>query len=146
MTVPAPGRAARRTSRASITWTSWLLLVMGTCGFAAAWITVGFLNAAQNSWMAVIGALDVAWMLHLGNWPRGRGRIAAAMIATAAIVALANWGIIATQLGLMLGLTPWESALKLGFSHAWTLAQLANGPWDIAWLLVALLAAAWVSR
>ena len=146
MTAPAPGRAARRTSWASIPWMSWLLLVVGTCGFAAAWITLGFFNAAQNSWMAVIGALDVAWMLHLGGWRRGPARVAVALIATAAIVVLANWGIIAAQLGIMLGLTPWASALKLGFDHAWTLAQLANGPWDVAWLLLALLVAAVTAR
>ncbi len=125
---------------------SWLLLVLGACGFAAAWITLGFFNGAQNSWMAVIGALDIVWMLRLGGWPRGPGRIAVAVIATLAIVAMANWGIIATQLGSMLGLAPWDSALRLGFSHAWTLAQLANGMADIAWMLLALLVAAVGSR
>lgn len=125
---------------------SWLLLVLGTLGFAAAWITLGFFNNAQNSWMAVVGALDVAWMLRLGGWPRGRGRVAAALVATFAIVVIANWGIIATQLGRMLGLTPWESAVRLGFNHAWTLMQLANGAWDIAWLALALLVAALASR
>ncbi|MGQ4660071.1 hypothetical protein [Lysobacter sp. F6437] len=125
---------------------SWPLLVLGTLGFAAAWITLGFYNASQNSWMAVIGALDIAWMLRLGHWPRGPARVAVALVATAAIVVLANWGIIAAQLGAMLGLTPWASALKLGFNHAWTLAQLANGAWDLAWLLLALLVAAVTAR
>lgn len=148
MTRPAPARMAPRLSTPPLPtpWLSWLLLVLGACGFAAAWITLGFFNGAQNSWMAVIGALDIAWMLRLGGWPRGPGRIAAAVVATFAIVALANWGIIATQLGLMLGLAPWDSAMKLGFNHAWTLAQLANGLWDIAWLLLALLVAALASR
>ena len=146
MTASVPGRPASRTSRASIPWISWLLLVLGTCGFAAAWITLGFFNASQNSWMAVIGALDIAWMLRLGRWPRAPSRVAVALVATVAIVVLANWGIIAAQLGVMLGLTPWASALKLGFHHAWTLAQLANDAGDLAWLLLALLVAAVAAR
>jgi len=151
VTRPAPASRSRWTStptaeRVTHPLLSWLLLLMGACGFAAAWITLGFFNGAQNSWMAVIGALDVAWMLRLGGWPRGPGRVAVAVVATVAIVALANWGIIAAQVGLMLGLAPWDSALKLGFDHAWTLAQLANGAWDIAWLLLAVVVAAVASR
>lgn len=146
MTASVPGRQASRTSRGTIPWISWPLLVLGTCGFAAAWVTLGFFNGSQNSWMAVIAALDVAWMLRLGRWPRGPARIAVALLATVAIVVLANWGIIAAQLGAMLGLTPWASALKLGFHHAWTLAQLANGAGDMAWLLLALLVAAVTAR
>jgi len=133
-------------TRLATPWLAWALLALGTCGFAAAWITLGFFNGAQNSWMAVIGALDIAWMLRLGGWPRGPRRVAIAVVATACIVALANWGVIAAQLGLMLGLAPWDSALKLGFHHAWTLAQLANGAWDLAWLALALLVAALASR
>ena len=96
--------------------------------------------------MAVLGALDVAWMLRLGYWPRGPGRVVAALVATAVMVALANWGIIASHLGSMLGLTPWESAIRLGSDHAWTLARLANSGGDQAWLLLAALVAVVGSR
>ena len=146
MTASVPGRPASRTARTSISWVSWPLLVLGVFGFAAAWVTLGIYNGSQNSWMAVLGALDIAWMLRLGGWPRGPARVAAALFATIAIVVLANWGIIAAQLGAMLGLMPWASALKLGFHHAWTLAQLANGAGDVAWLLLALLVAAVTAR
>ena len=151
MTRPAPVRQSRRTTtpapaRVSQPLLSWLLLIVGACGFSAAWITLGFFNGAQNSWMAVIGAFDVAWMLRLGGWPRGPGRIGVAVVATVLIAALATWGIIAAQIGLMLGLAPWDSALKLGFDHAWTLAQLVNGAWDFAWLLLAVVVAAVASR
>jgi hypothetical protein len=133
-------------TRLAAPWLAWALLAFGTCGFAAAWITLGFFNGSQNSWMAVIGALDIAWVLRLGGWPRGLRRAAIAVTATAAIVALANWGLIASQLGLMFGLAPWDSALKLGIHHAWTLAQLANGGGDLAWFGLALLVAALASR
>ena len=146
ITRPVPdGTRLRHSSRMSIPL-SWVLLVVGTCGFAAVWITLSMFNNAQNSWMAVLGALDVAWMLRLGYWPRGPGRVVAALVATAVMVALANWGIIASHLGSMLGLTPWESAIRLGSDHAWTLARLANGGGDLAWLLLAALVAVVGSR
>ena len=45
-----------------------------------------------------------------------------------------------------MGLKPWESITRLGPDHAWTLAQLANGPMDLVWMAAALVAAAWVAR
>ncbi|MCA1715138.1 MAG: hypothetical protein LC715_08550, partial [Gammaproteobacteria bacterium] len=60
--------------------------------------------------------------------------------------ALANWGIVAAQLGKVLGLMPWDSALKLGPHHAWTLIQLANDSADRLWLLAALVLAALTAR
>lgn len=128
------------------TWLSWLLLLLGACGFAAIWVIVGLYSDAQNSWMAVLGALDVAWMLRLGHWPPGPRRAALGVAATAATVLLANWGIISGQLGAALGLDPWNSALRLGLHHAWTLAQLANGVGDALWLGLALAAAALTAR
>lgn len=128
------------------TWLSWLLLLLGACGFAAVWVIVGLYSDAQNSWMAVLGALDVAWMLRLGHWPPGPRRAALGVAATTATVLLANWGIISGQLGAALGLDPWNSALRLGLHHAWTLAQLANGVGDALWLGLALVAAALAAR
>lgn len=54
------------------TWLSWLLLLLGVGGFAAAWVIVGLYSDAQSSWMAILGALDVALLLRLGRWPAGR--------------------------------------------------------------------------
>jgi len=136
-----PTLSTRRTP-----WLAWALLLLGISGFVALWITLGFASARQNSWMAVIGALDVAWMLRLGGWPAGPRRAWAGVTATALIVLLANWGITAAQLGRELGLQPWTSALKLGAHHAWTLAQLANGFGDLLWIALALAVAALASR
>jgi hypothetical protein len=123
-----------------------MLLLLGTCGFAAIWIVLSLFNDAQNSWMAVLGAVDVAWLLRLGHCPGGPRRVALALLATAAIVVLANWGIIAAQLGAVLGLQPWESALRLGANLAWTLFQLANGAVDLVWYAIALVVAAFAAR
>lgn len=122
------------------------LLALGTFGFAAVWVLLGVSSQRQHSWMAVVGALDVAWMLHLGRWPRGPGRIALAAAATALIVLLANWWIIASHLSGSLGLSPWDAAVRLGWNHAWTLAQLANNATDLAWIVAALVAAVIAAR
>ena len=127
-------------------WLSWLLLLLGVGGFAAAWVIVGLYSDLQSSWMAVLAALDVALLLRLGRWPAGPRRAALGVVATAATILVANWGITSGQLGAVLGLQPWDSALKLGLHHAWTLAQLANGVGDAIWLAVALVVAALASR
>lgn len=129
-----------------IPWLSPLLLALATFGFAAIWTLVALYANRQLSGLAVIGALDVAWMLRLSGWPAGRGRVLAAVGGTAAMIAIANWAIIAAQLGGMMGLKPWESITRLGSDHAWTLAQLANGPMDLLWMAAALVTAAWVAR
>ena len=135
----APDAAARRTP-----WLGSLLLALGIGGFAAVWIMLGAFTSRQNSWMAVLAALDIAWMLRLGGWRPGPGRAAVGMAATALTVLLANWGITASHLGRAMGLQAWESALKLGSDHAWTLAQLANSGGDVLWLALAV--AAFASR
>lgn len=139
MTPPSP--PARRAS-----WFSWLLLLLGACGFAAVWVLLSLYTGRQNGWMAVLGALDIALMLRLGGWRPGFGRLLAGVLGTAAIVIAANWFITATQLGAMLGLPPWESAVRLGIHHAWILVQLANGVADLVWITVGLIAAALLSR
>ena len=136
----------RTTSLTAIPWLGWGLLLLGIGGFVGLWITLGFYNGRQNSWMALLGALDIAWMLRLGGWPPGRRRMLAAVIATGLIVLLSNWGITAAHLGSELGLQPWASALKLGSDHAWTLAQLANSTGDALWVVAALVVAAFAAR
>lgn len=138
MTPPAP--SPRRS------WISWSLPLLGVTGFAAVWVMLGSYTGRQQSWMAVIAALDVAWMLRLGGWRPGAARLAAGVVGTSLVVLLANWGITASHLGAMLGLATLDSALRLGANHAWTLAQLANGAADAAWIVAALVVAAFSSR
>lgn len=137
---PAPQSSPR------IPWLSPLLLALAVLGFAAIWSLVALYTNRQVSWLAVIGALDVAWMLRLSGWPARRSRVLASVGGTAAMAIIANWAIIAGQLGGMMGLKPWESITRLGSDHAWTLAQLANGPLDLVWIVVALVAAFWLAR
>lgn len=122
------------------------LLLLGSCGFAAAWVLVAVARDGQHSWMALLAALDAALLLRLARMPAGWERAVWGVIATAVVIALANWGIAAAQLGKVLGLLPWDSALKLGPHHAWTLIQLANDSSDRLWLLAALVLAALTAR
>lgn len=135
---PSTGRRA--------TWLSWLLLALGAAGFAALWIMLGLFNGRANGWMAVLAALDMALLLRLGHWPGGASRALAAVVATTLVVVVANWVVIAGQLGRMLGLGPWESSVRLGADHAWTLARLLNSGADEAWIAVALVVALVTAR
>lgn len=131
-------------------WLAWpyrsLMLLAACAGFAAIWVALAWSSNSQCGWMAVLGALDVAWIVRLVDWPAGPRRALAGAGATAGIVIMANWWIIAVQLGAALGLDPLESALRLGAHHAWVLAQLANGPLDAAMIAAALVLASFVSR
>lgn len=123
-----------------------LFLLIGCLGFAAIWILVARMQEAQSAWLAPLAALDAALMLRLGRMPSGWPRTAWGVVATAAIILLANWGIAATEVGIGMGLLPWESALRLGPAYAWELIRLANGPVELAWYALALVAAAIASR
>lgn len=144
---PAPSDTPPSPIARWLTWPYRLLMLLGACaGFAAIWVVLAWSNNSQCGWMALLGALDVAWILRLSGWPAGARRAMVGVAATAGIVALANWWIIAVHLGEMLGFDPLESALRLGVQHAWVLAQLANQPFDLAMIVVALVLAAFTSR
>ena len=44
-------------------WPGALLALVGSVGVAAAWVAVAVLGTSQCGWMAVIAALDAAWLL-----------------------------------------------------------------------------------
>lgn len=122
------------------------MLVIGCLGAAAAWVLLALYGNGQKGWMAVVAALDAAWMLRLGGLRPGWSRSALAVVGTLTVVALANWGIAALQIGLPMGLDLWESLSKPGFGYIWLLAGLANGTFDKACIAVAVVLAAWFGR
>lgn len=123
-----------------------ILLLVGCCGVAAAWVLLAVASDRQASWMAVVAAADAVLMLRLGRMPAGWGRSLCAMLGTGLVIVLANWGIAATQIGQMVGLLPWDSLLRMGPHFTWTLTTLANGPGDLAWWGAALVLAAIAAR
>jgi hypothetical protein len=123
-----------------------LLPLLGCMGFAAAWVLLSRVLESQASWLSLLAALDVVWMLQLGRVKPGWARAGLAMLTTLAIVALANWGIAATEMGRSMGLMPWESALRLGPDFAWQLIQLANTRVDVIWYVIGSVLAGVLSR
>jgi hypothetical protein len=131
---------------AAVPWLALILLLIGTTGFAAAWVLLASWRDQQCSWMAVLAALDAVLLLRLARMPAGWLRATFAGGATALSIVLANWGIAAAQMGKPMGLLPWESMGKLGPALAWVLMSHANTPTDLAWLWVALVIAVFASR
>ena len=119
-----------------------LLLPVVTFGFAAVWTLVALYSGRQCSWMAVIGALDVLWLLTLAPRLAVRRRAVLATLATGVLIAAANWFITAANVGAQAGAGPLDSIGKLGPHYAVTLAGLANRGHDAAWLVLALAVAA----
>ena len=138
MSATAPSTRAR--------WLAPLLLLLGSVFFTLIWILLALYLERPGTWMAVLGALDAAMILRFAGMPAGWARAAWAVLATALMIVLANWGIAAVQMGISMGLNPWDSAMKLGLGHAWTLAGLANHGIDLMWMAVALVVAALAAR
>jgi hypothetical protein len=109
-------------------------------------VLFAFASDRQASWIAVIAAVDAALLLRLGRMPGGWMRSLCGTFGTALAIALANWGIVAAQMGKPMGLLPWESLFRLGPHFTWTLTTLVNDRVDLAWWGAALVVAAVASR
>ncbi|HZF97568.1 MAG TPA: hypothetical protein VEY92_04885 [Pseudoxanthomonas sp.] len=127
-------------------WVAPAMLLFGSACLSLAWVLLSLYLERQCSWMAVLGALQAGLLLRWGGMRPGAARGALAVAAVLALVAAANWGMAASHLGMAMGLNPWESALKLGPSHARTLFGLANQAVDLVWLGTAVLVAALFGR
>ena len=134
---PAPPRSR---------WLAPVLLLLGSLFFVLIWILLSLYTGKTSSWMAVLGAIDAALILRFSGMQPGVARAMWAVMATLMMILLANWGIAAVQMGITMGLNPWDSALKLGLGYAWTLAGLANQTVDLVWMAVAVVVAAIAAR
>ena len=128
---------------------AWLLpafaLVAGVLGADAVWVALAVATKAPCSWMALVAALDVVLLLRMTGVRPGGARVLVAVFATALAAALAQWLIVATQLGIVLGLQPLDSAMRLGPVLARELTKLSLGAGDVAWLVASLPFAAWLA-
>jgi hypothetical protein len=127
-------------------WFAIVLATLGSTGVAAAWVAASMIAQSQCAWMAVVAALDAAWLLRLAGAPRGNGRMLAGLASTVVAIALAHWGIVSAHLAGMMGLGFVDTALRLGPTLAWTLSTLANTGSDLAWLAAGLVVAVLASR
>ena len=119
------------------------LLALGAAGFAAGWMLLALALERQCNWLAPLAALDMVLLLRIAKWPAGRSRAAWATLATALVIAAANFLIVAGQVGQNFGMRPWESALKIGPSYAWLLLTLALDRIDLLLCAAGLLVALW---
>ena len=117
---------------------SWLLpgivLLVGVLGLDAIWVASAVISNRSCSWLALVAALDMAFLLRFTEAPPGRARTAVAVCATALTIALAQWLIVSTQIGFALGLEPLASASRLGPVLAWQLSKLSLDRTD--WILL----------
>ncbi|KAF1708960.1 hypothetical protein CSC70_11825 [Pseudoxanthomonas kalamensis DSM 18571] len=118
------------------------MLLPGMALLALLWTMLALQLQRQCGWMAVVGAVDAVLLLRLSGMAPGMARTLLAVLATAATIALTNWGIAAMQIGAPMGLGPLDALLKMGPALAWQLAQLANGVPERLWSLAALAVAA----
>ena len=107
-------------------WLWLFMLALGSLTLVVAWTA-----------LALLAALEAAWMLRLGGMPAGWPRPLLAVTATVAMIVAVQWLVASAHIGAQMGLAPWEAAPKMGAFYVWTLARLAN-----TWLDVICLAAA----
>ena len=128
----------------------WLLpavaLLAGILGTIAVWVALSVYTGRPCSWVAPLAALDLVLLLRFAGAPPGAARVATAVAATALTVLLAQWLIVATQMGIALGLQPVDSALRLGPRLAWQFLRLSLDRFDLAWMLAALPLAALLAQ
>ena len=125
---------------------TWLLpllaLCVGVLGMTAAWLALSMFLRSPCGWLAPVAALDMALMLRLSAAPAGRARAALAVLGTVTAIAISYWMMAATQMGHLLGLSPLESAQRLGPVLAGELVRHMTSGWDIGLAAVSL-ALAW---
>jgi hypothetical protein len=129
---------------------AWLFpvfaLAVGVLGAVAVWLGLAITLRSTCAWMAPLAALDMVLMLRLAAAPPGRLRATAAVLATVSAIVAAYWMIVATQMGLLLGLSPAESAQRLGPVLAGELLRHGTDAWDLGLALLALGIAWWLGR
>lgn len=128
-------------------WLAPLLAALaGSLGFMALWTFVAVLSSRPHAWLAPLAAVDIALMLRLARAPERWSRVVLALAATALAVFGGLWLIVATRLGLVMGLDPLDSALRLGPVLFESLTRLSLGPSDYALIALSLPLAAWLTR
>ena len=128
---------------------SWLwpfMLALGSLTLVVAWTSLALATGRQHGWIALLAALEAAWMLRLGGMAPGWPRRLLALTATLAMIVAVQWLVAAGHIGAQMGLAPWQAAPKMGAFYVWTLSQLANTAFDLACLALAPLLALWAAR
>lgn len=142
---PEPSGPQRQPPR-QVAWLWPLMLALGSLTVVVAWTSLALASGRQHGWVALLAALEVAWMLRLGGMAPGWPRRLLALAATVAMILAVQWLVAAGHIGAQLGLAPWQAAPKMGAAYVWTLSQLANTAFDLACLALAPPLALWAAR
>ena len=101
-----------------------LALVAIWLGMTAAWVAVAIATGKPCAWMGLIVVADVYLLLRLVGARRALWLAVAAAALAALTITSAYWMITATYLGAVFGLTPVESAQRLGPALAWAMTDI----------------------
>jgi hypothetical protein len=126
-------------------WLPLLALLAVWLGMTAAWVAVAVATGRPSAWMALVVIVDIAVLLHMTRARRGLPMVLSAVAVTALTIASAYWMITATYLGAMFGLTPVQSAQRLGTVLAWALTRIRFEPGDEFLLMASMPLAAVVA-
>lgn len=129
-----------------VSLTGLFLLLLGASGAAALWVMLVFIFDLPAWIFAFFACADVLIMLRLARLAPGFWRSAQAAFGTALAIALAQWGLMATQVGQQLGMLPWESLPKMGLGFAWILSGFWLTPLDFGLYAAAIALAALLGR
>ncbi|MDO4709663.1 MAG: hypothetical protein Q4B94_07670 [Pseudomonadota bacterium] len=129
-----------------ISLTGLFLLLLGASGAAALWVMLAFTFNLPAPVFAFVACADLLIMTRLARLAPGRWRGAQAALGTALAIALAQWGLMATHVGLQLGMLPWEAIPKMGLGFAWILSGFWLAPLDWCLYAAAIALAAWLGR
>lgn len=127
-------------------WLWPFLLLLGSTTLVVAWSSLALASGQQHGWLALLAALEAAWMLRLGGMRPGWPRVLLALAATVAMIASVQWIVASGHIGAQMGLAPWQAAPKMGAFYVWTLSRLANTWIDLACLAAAPVVAWWTAR
>ena len=120
--------------------------VVAIFGVAAVWAGLSVILHGHHAWIAIVAALDAVLLLRLANWPRGTVRAAIAAGVTVLTILLAQYFIATAQIGVAMGLRPYESLPLMSLDLAWLYAQHNHGPVEWACYAIAVATAWWLSR
>lgn len=123
-----------------------IAVLLGELGVTVLWVAVAILSHRPCGWLSLAAAMAVALLLRVTQAPPGALRVLVAVLACALTIALTMWMIAATRLGIVFGLGPMESALRLGTVLAWEMTRLTLQPVDWLCIGVSLPLAGWWGR
>ena len=123
-----------------------MLPLLGVLGAAALWVLAALYMDRNASAFAFLAAADLVLMVRLARLPKGPLRGALAAGGTLLVILIATWWMLASRVGLLMGMMPWEGITLMRPGFAWTLAQLANDGRDMAIYIAAIALAGWWGR